>query len=144
MAGRILMRMGVSTWTLLPNADDVAAGVAKGCDPKVPLGVSRFDDLTAASFDLFNNCVDAADVNVGQDARLTRRNEVSDPGADQATSCIGKAEMLVITVADLPSKHARVELAGRANIGGGNLEIRQTTVLKKVSPPGFWGAHNQA
>src|SRR5579862_4299812 len=134
--------MGVSTRTLLPNANHVAAGVSKGCDPKIPLGVNRFDDLTTATFDPLQNCVDASHVNVGQDARLTRRNEVSGPGADHVSSCIGKAEVLLATVADLPAKDARIELARRANISRGNLEVRKPTMLKKVSPLGSGGTHS--
>jgi hypothetical protein len=67
---------------------------------------------------------DAFDVYVEQEARLRRRRTVLHPGAAYLTGRVVKGDLTSVAPPDVPAEDALVEVGAAANVGCGDLNVR--------------------
>ena len=82
---------GGSAWSGLPDADDVAGGVADGGYPEVSFRVGRGDQFGAVSGRCAKGVIEVGDVDVGQHAGLSGGGKVGAPVPDDVAGAVAEA-----------------------------------------------------
>src|SRR5438309_8817356 len=130
--------MDGSAGTCLPEADQIAGGVADRRHPQVSFRVRRLHHRATVRSDPLHRGVDAIDIDVGQQAGLPRDRPTGHPPADEVSGRIIKAKIVGVALLRAPAEDPLVEGGRPAGIERGYLQVRQATV------PGQAGVHARA
>src|ERR1039457_1573794 len=110
---------------VLPDADDVARGVADGCDGSIAFLVGQGDHLCAPLGRLAERVIELGDVDVGPDSGFPGGGQVGAPVPDDVAGAVAEAR-LVPWATNLPAEDRPVEVRGLCHIVCGDPEIGDT------------------
>src|SRR5215218_9074403 len=124
---------------LLPDADDVAGGVAEERHPEVSLRVRLGGHLAASGANSLERLFEVLDEDVDADAVLTGNRMVAAEVADDVAAPVLEGRVRA-AAAHLPAEDGLVELSGRVGVGRGHPQVRDPAAPEDrvlAHPPAF-------